>query len=196
MGVYLKKGTGGCNLSLPHKCPNRHVLRSLSNNCWVNKEQQIEGEARERTSHRFTTTHNRTRTRRLSASRGRFLSHISESDGWRGGEKERKKERFCVYMGLECGDKMAIPQHVLPRQCDAPSSLLPLENFEREQAVSESLLQTELPFPRGLMHYIGKELNRTLKNSQGALPRYFRIRFHIKKSFLCSKQALCFTPQH
>lgn len=56
-GSLFKKGTGGCNLSLSHKCPNRHVLRSLSNNCWVNKEQQIEGEARERTSHRYTTTH-------------------------------------------------------------------------------------------------------------------------------------------
>lgn len=88
-GSLFKKGTGGCNLSLPHKCPNRHVLRSLSNNCWVNKEQQIEGEARERTSHRYTTTHNRTRTQRLSASRGHFwVTSVRAMDG----EKERRRE--------------------------------------------------------------------------------------------------------
>lgn len=95
VGVYLKKGTGGCNLSLPHKCPNRHVLRSLSNNCWVNKEQQIEGEARERTSHRYTTTHNRTRTRRLSASWGRFwVTSVRAMDG----EEERRRGRKSAFV--------------------------------------------------------------------------------------------------
>lgn len=94
-GSLFKKGTGGCNLSLPHKCPNRHVLRSLSNNCWVNKEQQIEGEARERTSHRYTTTHNRTRTQRLSASRGHFwVTSVRAMDG----EEERRRGRKSAFV--------------------------------------------------------------------------------------------------
>ncbi len=90
-GSLFKKGTGGCNLSLPHKCPNRHVLRSLSNNCWVNKEQQIEGEARERTSHRYMTTHNRTRTRRLSAF---WVTSVRAMDG----EEERRRGRKSAFV--------------------------------------------------------------------------------------------------
>lgn len=85
-GSLFKKRTGGCNLSLLHKCPNRHVLRSLSHNCWINKEQQIEGEVRKATAP-HTHPHARTPPRRFT---GTFLSHIRARDGWRVGEEERQ----------------------------------------------------------------------------------------------------------
>ncbi len=90
-GSLFKKGTGGCNLSLPHKCPNRHVLRSLSNNCWVNKEQQIEGK---RGNEQATATRQHTTAHAHDASTLR--RDVSESHQWerwmerrREGEEER-----------------------------------------------------------------------------------------------------------